>query len=80
VSQYLEKGGGTMIKTQYKVNVIKDGALWFIQVPSHENIFTQAQNIDEIEPMTREVISLMLEIPEDSFDLEFSFASDKSPA
>ena len=76
MSQYLEKGGGTMIKTQYKVNVIKDGALWFIQIPSHENIFTQAKNIDEIEPMTREVISLMLEIPEDSFDLEFCFGSN----
>ena len=76
MSQYLEKGGGTMIKTQYKANVQKDGALWFIQLPSHENIFTQAQNIDEIEPMTREVISLMLEIPADSFDLELSFGSN----
>lgn len=69
-----------MIKTQYKVNVLKDGDLWFIQVPSHEHIFTQARNFDEIEPMTREVISLMLEIPEDSFNLDFSFGSDKSLA
>jgi len=69
-----------MIKTQYKVNVLKDGDLWFIQVPSHENIFTQARNFNEIEPMTREVISLMLEIPEDSFDLDFSFGSDNSLA
>jgi len=76
VSQYLEKGGGAMIKTQYKANVQKDGSLWFIQLPSHENVFTQAQNFEEIEPMTREVISLMLEIPADSFDLELSFDSN----
>lgn len=69
-----------MIKIQYKANVQKDGALWFIQLPSHENVFTQARNIDEIESMTREVISLMLEIPADSFDLELSFVPDMSPA
>ena len=62
-----------MIKTCYKVNVTQDGALWFIQLPSHENIFTQALSVEEIEPMTREVISLMLNIPEDSFEIELSF-------
>ena len=62
-----------MIKTCYKVNVTQDGALWFIQLPSHENIFTQARSVEEIEPMTRDVISLMLNIPEDSFEIGLSF-------
>lgn len=62
-----------MIKTMYSANVTKDGAFWFIQDASLENVFTQARNIDEIEVMTRDVISLMLEIPADSFDLEFNF-------
>lgn len=62
-----------MIKSCYKVNVTQDGDLWFIQLPSHENIFTQARSVEEIEPMTRDVISLMLKIPEDSFDIELSF-------
>ena len=62
-----------MIKTCYKVKVTRDNKLWFIQLPSHENIFTQARSVEEIEPMTRNVISLMLNIPEDSFDIELSF-------
>ena len=62
-----------MIKTTYRAKVIKDGSFWFIQLPSLENVFTQARNLDEIDLMTRDVISLMLEIPEDSFDLEFIF-------
>lgn len=39
----------------------------------YENVFTQARTLDEIEVMTRDVVSLMLEIPADSFDLEFIF-------
>lgn len=66
-----------MIKTIYRANVTKDGAFWFIQLPSLENVFTQASNVDEIESMTRDVISLMLDIPVDAFDLEFNFESDK---
>lgn len=62
-----------MIKTTYKANITKDGSFWFIQLPSLENVFTQARNLDEIEVMTRDVVSLMLEIPADSFDLDFIF-------
>lgn len=71
------KDGGTMIKTTYRANVAKDGAFWLIQIPSLENVFTQARNLDEIESMTRDVISLMLDIPSDSFDLEFNFDSQE---
>ena len=66
-----------MIKTTYKANVTKDGLFWFIQLPSLENVFTQARNVDEIESMTRDAISIVLEIPADAFDLEFNFESDK---
>ena len=66
-----------MIKTTHRANVTKDGAFWFIQLPSLENVFTQARNLDEIESMTRDVISLMLDIPSDSFDLEFHFDSQE---
>jgi len=65
-----------MIKTRFKANVKQDGVFWFIQISDHENLFTQARTIDEIEPMAREVISLMLEIPQDSFELELSFDSN----
>lgn len=66
-----------MIKTKYKANVTKDGSFWFIQLPSLENVFTQARNLDEIDVMTRDVVSLMLEIPADSFELEFIFEDGK---
>ena len=66
-----------MIKTTYKANVTKDGAFWFIQLPSLENVFTQARSLNEIESMTRDVISLLLDIPVESFDLKFNFESDK---
>ena len=62
-----------MIKTIYKANITKDGSFWFIQLPSLENVFTQARNLDEIDIMTRDVVSPMLEIPADSFDLDFIF-------
>ena len=67
-----------MIKTTYKANVTKDGVFWFIQLPSLENLFTQARSLDEIESMTRDVISMMLDIHAESFDLEFNFESDKN--
>ena len=66
-----------MIKTIYKANITKDGSFWFIQLPSLENVFTQARNLDEIDVMTRDVVSLMLEIPADSFDLDFIFEDSK---
>ena len=62
-----------MIKTIYRANITKDGSFWFIKLPSLENVFTQARNLDEIDVMTRDVVSLMLEIPADSFDLDFIF-------
>ena len=62
-----------MIKTTYQANITKDSSFWFIQLPSLENVFTQARNLDEIDVMTRDVVSLMLEIPADSFDLDFNF-------
>lgn len=62
-----------MIEITYKANITKDGSFWFIQLPSLENVFTQVRNLDEMDVMTRDVVSLMLEIPADSFDLEFIF-------
>lgn len=76
MNRSLGRGGGAMIKTRFKANVKQDGVFWFIQISDHENLCTQARNIDEIEPMAREVISLMLEIPQDSFELELSFDSN----
>ncbi len=42
---------------------------WTLSAPQVPNVFSQAFTEDEIEPMIRDAIALMLEIPEDSFDV-----------
>lgn len=62
-----------MIKTTYKVVVEKSGRFWVISVPAIRLLNTQALSEDAIEFMTRDAISLMLEVEPSSFDLEFEF-------
>ncbi len=62
-----------MIKTTYRANVEKAGKFWVISVPAIRLLHTQALSKSSIEPMTREVISLMLDVEPSSFDLEFEF-------
>lgn len=64
-----------MIKTTYKAVVEKSGKYWVISVPDIRLLNTQALSEDEIEFMTRDAISLMLEVEPSSFDLEFEFIS-----
>lgn len=62
-----------MIKTIYMATVEKSGKFWVISVPAIRLLHTQAHSKRSIEPMTREVISLMLDVEPLSFDLEFEF-------
>lgn len=62
-----------MIKTTYRANVEKAGKFWVISVPAIRLLHTQALSKSSIEPMTREAISLMLDVEPSSFDLEFEF-------
>jgi hypothetical protein len=48
----------------------RDGNWWFVEVNGLRGGFTQAKRLDQVEPMAREVISLLLKVPEDSFDVE----------
>jgi len=41
-----------------------------ITVPELPGVFTQARRLDRVESMARDVISLMLEVPSDSFDVD----------
>ena len=43
---------------------------WAIQVKGHSNWYTQSNNQTEIEFMARDMISLMLDVPRDAFDVE----------
>lgn len=62
-----------MIRTTFKVHVELSGDFWVISVPSVRGLHTQALTEDSIEFMTRDAISLMLEVEPTSFDLEFEF-------
>lgn len=52
----------------YYATADRDGQFWHIRVPEVDRA-TQARTLDEIEPMTRDLIAIMAEIPADSFCL-----------
>ncbi len=62
-----------LIKTTYRANVERDGKYWVISVPAIRSMHTQALSKIDAESMTRDAISLLLEVEPNSFDLEFNF-------
>ncbi|WP_084260281.1 hypothetical protein, partial [Mycobacterium avium] len=42
---------------------------WLVHVPELDQ-YTQARNLTEVEPMARDLIALLKEIPDDSFQLD----------
>jgi DNA-directed RNA polymerase specialized sigma24 family protein len=58
-----------MDRTTYEVRATRSGDWWAIDVPGLLGAHTQARRLDHVEHMAREVISLLLDIPEDSFDV-----------
>ena len=59
----------------YHAEVARDGDFWHIRVPEVGRS-TQARTDDEIEPMARDLIAIMDEIPADSFRLEVMIAPE----
>lgn len=55
--------------TTYTARVRRDGRFWLIHVPEVDRS-TQARHLREVEDMARDLIALMDDIPEDSFDLD----------
>jgi hypothetical protein len=53
----------------YHAEVDRDGKVWRVRVPEVDRT-TQARSLREVEPMARDLISIMEDVPEDSFDLE----------
>ncbi len=54
----------------YRVEVEHGQRWWIVTIPEVPSAHTQVQHLREVEPMAREVIALMLDIPEDSFGLD----------
>ena len=53
----------------YHAEVERDGKVWRIRVPEVDRT-TQARTLREVEPMARDLIAIMDDIPADSFGLD----------
>jgi hypothetical protein len=53
----------------YHAEVDRDGAVWRVRVPEVQRT-TQARKLSEVEPMARDLIAIMDDIPADSFSLD----------
>ena len=58
------------MRVKYTAVAERDGNWWAITVPEVRGVFSQARRLDRVEYMARDAISLMLEVPPDSFDIE----------
>jgi predicted RNase H-like HicB family nuclease len=56
-------------RSTYTVSAQRDGRWWFVRVAEVPGAITQARRLDQVEAMAREVVSLLLEVAPDSFDL-----------
>jgi hypothetical protein len=53
----------------YHAEVDRDGSFWRVRVPEVERT-TQARTLREVEPMARDLIVIMDDVPAESFDLK----------
>jgi bifunctional DNA-binding transcriptional regulator/antitoxin component of YhaV-PrlF toxin-antitoxin module/predicted RNase H-like HicB family nuclease len=56
-------------RNTYKLIATREGGWWSIEVPEIPGVFSQARRLDQAEETARDGIALMLEVPEDSFDV-----------
>lgn len=61
---------------RYRVVVSRSGKFWFVQVTDLPMGMTQARRIADVEPMARDLIASLLDIPPDSFELTIRFEGD----
>jgi predicted RNase H-like HicB family nuclease len=57
------------MRPTYRVTAVRSGRWWAIDVPELRGVHSQARRLDQVESMAREVIALMLDVPEHSFDV-----------
>ena len=58
------------MKATYTALAERGDGWWAITVPELRGVFSQARRLSRVEPMARDAISLMLDIPADSFDVQ----------
>lgn len=59
-----------MTRNRYTARAERVGAWWAIEVEGVRNAVSQARRLDQVEAMAREVVALLLDVAEDSFDLD----------
>jgi predicted RNase H-like HicB family nuclease len=59
-----------MTRPRYTVTAAREGGWWELDVKELEGVFSQARRLDQAEAMARDVIATMLDVPEDSFDVD----------
>jgi predicted RNase H-like HicB family nuclease len=53
----------------YTATAVRSGRWWAIEVPDVSGVYSQARRLNQVETMAREAIALILNVPEDSFDV-----------
>lgn len=64
------------MRPSYRATARRDGRWWFVQVPGEQGMYTQVRRLDQAEAMIREVVSLVRQVPEDSFDVVVEYDLD----
>jgi len=54
----------------YRVVAERHDKWWLLEVPEIPGTFSQVRRLDQVDEWIRDAISLMLEIPEDSFNID----------
>lgn len=63
----------------YHAQAVPDGEYWSVRVPRLDRT-TQARTLAELEPMTRDLIATMENVPPDSFALTVTIAFPAEPS
>ena len=61
-----------MTRRRYTVTATREGDWWEVDVSGLDGAFTQARRLDQVEAMGRDAIAVMLDVPDDSFDIDTS--------
>jgi len=59
-----------MTRTLYTVTATREGDWWELDIEDLDGVFSQARRLDQAEAMARDAIAVMLDVPEDSFDVK----------
>ena len=59
-----------MTRRAYTATATREGGWWVLEVEGVRGGYTQARRLDQAEAMVRDLIALLLDVPEDSFDVE----------